>query len=72
MWIVVYKQNYYPSVFDCTSEEEAKIIFNKIKEKKLDDTNSLDGKLYMAKIEQSYGGLTESVDWYLYIDEKPM
>ncbi|MFI2856908.1 hypothetical protein ACH6EH_07180 [Paenibacillus sp. JSM ZJ436] len=68
MWIVVYKQKYYPSVFDCSSEAEAKIIFDRIKEKELDDVNIHDGKLYMAKVEQFYGGLKGDVDWYLDID----
>lgn len=67
MWLVVYKQAYYPSVFECDSEEAATTLYNKIKKEKFNDQECgmLVGRLYITKVEQSYGDYKLDVDWYL-------
>lgn len=69
MWLVVYKQEYYPSVYECETKEEAQTLYDKIIEKEFGFDGDVDElKVYISKIEKSYGKNSEAVDWYLGLD----
>jgi hypothetical protein len=66
MWIVVYKQDYYPSVLEFTTEEEARKRYDKIKKEHFRDDSYLeDAKLYIGEIKDSHGLMDKDVEWYI-------
>ncbi|WP_425203676.1 hypothetical protein [Priestia megaterium] len=70
MWLVVFKQTYYPSVYECKTKEEARELYDKIKEQQFNDKNdpefvNEDDKVYMTEIKESFGVNSEDVDWYI-------
>lgn len=61
-WIVVDKQYYYPTVYEFT---DAEIAMSKYEELLVGyDYETLeDGKIYIAKVERSFGELKGHVIW---------
>ena len=66
MWIVVYKQDYYPSVFEYENHSDALNAYDKIKKKVFRiDEDIEDSRLYIAKVQHCFGNLDRDVDWYV-------
>lgn len=71
MWLVVYKMNYYPSVYECETLEEAEKVYdNLLKENFVDEEDeewiNKDDKIYIAKVEKECGVAAGDVEWYVY------
>lgn len=60
MWLVVCKMDYYPSVYECETLEEAERVYGKIFNDRFVDEHDKewvneDDKLYIAKVEKGSG-----------------
>lgn len=65
MYLVVMKYDYYPSVYEFNTKEEAMKKYNDLKDYRLSDKYDLnERKLYITKVEESCGNLENDVDWY--------
>lgn len=68
MWLVVYKTNHYPSVYEFKDYSEAVTTYKKLKLKefnKEDETLMKSGRVYLTKIEDSFGEHDANVEWYI-------
>lgn len=69
MWLVVLKEGYYPSVYECKTEQEAKMIYEGIKLEQFYDTfeekwdTDIEKKLYIAEVKEEYGTDSSDVHW---------
>lgn len=72
MWLVVYKQPYYPSVFECETKTEAEKLYKEILEREFTDIHDSEyvndiGKVYITEVVENHGTNNDDVDWYLNI-----
>lgn len=70
MWLVVYKMDYYPSVYECETLEEAEKVYSNLLEDGFVDKSdkewtNKDDKLYIAKVEREFGVANGDVEWYV-------
>ena len=67
MWLVIYKEHYYPSVFECKTKEEAEELYERIKREEFGDPDyDNPDKLYMAEIFKSHGEDSNDVEWKIF------
>lgn len=68
MWIVIYKMEHYPSVFEFDNEEEAREKYEQLISKNFlceDCEDDGDEKVILCKMEDSHGDFNKNVEWYV-------
>lgn len=65
MWIVIYKMEHYPSVFEFDSEKDAREKYEQLMSRVFLCEDDVGEKVLLCKLKESHEDFNKNVEWYV-------